>query len=76
MSPLTQYFLKITNYFKIIMTEIDSNPKKEKTRKLTRTFTMNISEKDFKKFEEYSLKMGVAKSRIVRKLLKEKGIFN
>jgi hypothetical protein len=58
------------------MTENNKIPKKEKTRKLTRTFTMNISEEEFHKFEKYSIDIGVTKSRIVRKLLQEKGIFN
>jgi|TARA_B110000259_G_C14025591_1_gene404575 hypothetical protein len=54
----------------------DEIKKKEKTRKLTRTFTMNLSEEEFKKFEEYSVKIGVVKSRIVRRLLQKEGIFD
>jgi hypothetical protein len=52
------------------------NQKKEKTRKLTRTFTMNLSEDEFKKFEQYALKIGVTKSRIVRRLLQLEGVFD
>jgi hypothetical protein len=53
----------------------DEIKKKEKTRKLTRTFTTNFSKEEFKKFEEYSIKIGVVKSRIVRRLLQQEGVF-
>jgi hypothetical protein len=54
----------------------NENPRQEKSRKLTRTFTMNISEDEFREFEKYAVKIGVTKSRIVRRLLQEKNIIN
>jgi len=37
---------------------------------------MNLSEDEFKKFEQYALKIGVTKSRIVRRLLQQEGVFD
>ena len=58
------------------MTDDNTTKKKEKTRKLTRTFTMNLSEEEFKKFEKYAVKIGITKSRIVRRLLQKEGVFD
>jgi len=49
---------------------------RNKSNEIIKKFTMDFTEKELESLENYSIKNGVPKSRIIKKLLQEKNIIN
>ena len=49
---------------------------RNKSNEIIKKFTMDFTEKELESLENYSIKNGVTKSRIIKKLLQEKNIIN
>jgi hypothetical protein len=47
---------------------------RNKSNEIIKKFTMDFTEKELESLENYSIKNGVPKSRIIKKLLQEKNI--
>jgi hypothetical protein len=56
----------------------ENNKKIQRNRsnEIIKKFTMDFTEKELESLENYSIKNGVPKSRIIKKLLQEKNIIN
>lgn len=49
---------------------------RNKSNEIIKKFTMDFTEKELESLDSYSIKNGVPKSRIIKKLLQEKNIIN
>jgi hypothetical protein len=49
---------------------------RNKSNEIIKKFTMAFTEKELESLENYSIKNGVPKSRIIKKLLQEKNIIS
>ena len=49
---------------------------RNKSNEIIKKFTMDFTEKELESLDNYSIKNGVPKSRIIKKLLQEKNIIN
>jgi hypothetical protein len=49
---------------------------RNKSNEIIKKFTMDFTEKELESLDNYSIKNGVPKSRIIKKLLQEKNIIS